>query len=151
MCVLDGTRPGVVLASVLAISKECCHSDSHTRNATHFIVARCAQRYILAHPDQCENLELYPIGHPSARHSRINWSNAYYNWRDSERPFAQAQVNEVVLQAGDMLYLPTFWFHFIVSLNINYQCNSRSGDSLDYEHFISRCGFGPRREYDKKK
>lgn len=107
-------------------------------------------RYILAHPDQCENMELYPLGHPSARHSRVNWSNAYYNWRDSQRPFAQAQVNEVVLQAGDLMYLPTHFFHFIVSLNTNYQCNSRSGESMIYEHHISKCGFGPRREYQRK-
>ena len=108
------------------------------------------RRFILAHPDQCENLELYPMGHPSARHSRINWSNAYNNWHDSERLFAQSQVNELVLQPGDILFLPTFWFHFIVSLTTTYQCNSRSGASLKHEHHISKCGFGPRTEYQRK-
>lgn len=126
-------------------------AEAHYDGHNNFIAVLGGQRrYILAHPSQCENMELYPIGHPSARHSRINWSNANYNWRDSERPFAQAQVNEVVLQAGDLLFLPTYWFHFIVSLNTNYQCNARSGESKMYESFISRCGFGPRREYDKK-
>ena len=126
-------------------------AEAHYDGHNNFIALMGGQRrYILAHPSQCENMELYPIGHPSARHSRINWSNANYNWRDSERPFAKAQVNEVVLQAGDLLFLPTYWFHFIVSLNTNYQCNARSGDSKVYESFISRCGFGPRREYDKK-
>jgi Cupin-like domain len=87
-------------------------------------------------------MELYPVGHPSARHSRIDWSKAYDHWRDSERPFARTQVNEVVLQAGDILYLPTHWFHFIVSLNTTHQCNSRSGVSYDYQLHIDQCGFG---------
>jgi len=95
-------------------------------------------------------MELYPLRHPSARHSRVNWSTAHINWRDGDRPFSKARVHEVVLQAGDIMYLPTYWFHFIVSLNINYQCNSRSGDSQENQHFISKCGFGPRKEYDRK-
>ena len=126
---------GFGLKGVIAES----HFDSHNN----FIALMGGQRrYILAHPEQCDNMELYPVQHPSGRHSRIDWSNAYYLWRDSDRPFNHAQVNEVVLQAGDLMHLPTFWFHFIVSLNINYQCNSRSGESYEYEPFIERCGFG---------
>jgi hypothetical protein len=39
------------------------------------------------------------------------------------------------------LYLPTAWFHFIVSLNTNYQCNARSGVSLEHRRIIQDCGF----------
>jgi len=55
--------------------------------------------------------------------------------------FRDAMVNEVVLEAGDALYLPTYWFHFIVSLNLNYQCNARSGISYEYQTHIRDCGF----------
>jgi ribosomal protein L16 Arg81 hydroxylase len=55
--------------------------------------------------------------------------------------FRNAQVNEVVLEAGDGLYLPTFWFHFIVSLNMNYQCNARSGITYENRKYIRQCGF----------
>lgn len=55
--------------------------------------------------------------------------------------FQHGMVNEVVLDAGDGLYLPTFWFHFIVSLTLNYQCNARSGVSDEYQSHIRDCGF----------
>ena len=96
------------------------------------------RRYILSHPDQCENLELLPRGHPSARHSAVDWSDP-----DLEQfpNFRKAKVNEVVLQAGDVLYLPTNWFHYIISLELNFQCNTRSGISSEYMEPIRKCGF----------
>ena len=96
------------------------------------------RRYLLSHPDQCKNLALYPPEHPSARHSAVDWSDP-----DLEQypEFADAKGNEVVLQAGDMLYLPTLWFHHIISLSANYQCNSRSGMGKEYMQDIHRCGF----------
>jgi hypothetical protein len=109
------------------------------------------RRYILAHPDQCQNLEMYPIHHPSGRHSSVNWStiatrNNQSNHTEEppqhqQRPFAKTRVNEVALQAGDALYLPTSWFHFIVSLNLNYQCNARSGATYENRNWIRKCGF----------
>lgn len=30
---------------------------------------------MLLPPKECPNLELYPRGHPSARHSAVDWSN----------------------------------------------------------------------------
>jgi len=98
------------------------------------------KRYILAHPDQCINMELYPYGHPSARHSRINWSDPE-SWLNDGENFRNGMMNEVVLDAGDAMYLPTHWFHFIVSLSINYQCNARSGTTFEYKNYIRECGF----------
>lgn len=123
-------------------------AESHYDSSSNFIALMGGQRrYILAHPDQCQCMELYPQGHPSGRHSAVNWSTVAKEIRDGNRrnrPFAKAQVNEVILQAGDMMYLPTDWFHFIVSLNINFQCNSRSGTSYEYEKYMDACGFpGP--------
>ena len=34
---------------------------------------------------------------------------------------------QVVLNAGDILYLPAWWFHYIISLETTIQCNTRSG------------------------
>jgi len=96
------------------------------------------RRYVLAHPKECPNLGLYPMHHPSGRHSAVDWIQP-----DLQQfpQFATAQLNEVVLQAGDALYLPTSWFHFIVSLNTNYQCNARSGTTYENEHHLAQCGF----------
>ena len=96
------------------------------------------RRYILSHPDQCENLSLFPRGHPSARHSAVDWTNP--DWAKFPK-FSLAEVNEVVLQAGDLLYLPTNWFHYIISLELNFQCNTRSGVEEKYMGAISDCGF----------
>jgi len=96
------------------------------------------RRYILAHPNQCNNLALYKKGHPSSRHSAVDWSNP--NWNKFPQ-FRDAEVNEVVLQAGDVLYLPTYWFHYIISLDLNFQCNTRSGVDKKYEDEIDECGF----------
>ncbi len=35
---------------------------------------------------------------------------------------------EVVIEAGDALYVPALWFHYITSLTTNIQCNTRSGE-----------------------
>lgn len=53
------------------------------------------RRYILSHPDQCTLLSLLPKGHPSARHSAIDWSNPDL---DTYPEFAMAKANEVVMQ-----------------------------------------------------
>ena len=97
------------------------------------------RRYILSHPDQCEHLALHPMGHPSARHSMVDFSDP-----DLEKypQFKQARSSEVVLQAGDLLYLPTNWFHYIVSLDTSWQCNARSGVTQETMGYIRDCGFG---------
>jgi len=127
-----------------------CHYDS-SRN---FIVLLGGERrYILSHPKNCPNLALYPFGHPSARHTKLDWSDIDmlehffeegYEQNNEEREntkFSNAMVNEVVLQAGDALYLPTNWFHHIISLGLNWQCNARSGSTKHYNEVIHQCGF----------
>lgn len=80
------------------------------------------------------------MGHPSARHSGLSWDAS-----DTDASWKNALVNEVVLQAGDILYLPTHWFHMIISLDINIQCNTRSGIDGRFTKTIQECGF--RQEY----
>jgi hypothetical protein len=111
------------------------HFDQ-SRNA--IVVLGGERRYILAHPNQCQRLSLLPKGHPSARHSAVDWSQPDL---DSYPEFAKARGNEVLLQAGDLLYLPTNWFHYIISLNLNFQCNTRSGLTPEYMKPIRECGF----------
>ncbi len=97
------------------------------------------RRYVLAAPSQCKNMALYPVNHPSLRHSSFDWSNPD-EWEDHPE-FKDALINEVVLHEGDVLYLPTNWFHFIVNLSLNYQCNARSGTTFESSHEIEDCGF----------
>ncbi|KAL7565881.1 hypothetical protein ACA910_021472 [Epithemia clementina (nom. ined.)] len=113
------------------------HFDA-SRNAIAVLLGQ--RRYILSHPQNCRHLALLPKEHESARHSAVDYTNP-----DLVRypEFAHATANEVVLQPGHVLYLPTNWFHYIVSLNLNYQCNTRSGMAEHSSHWapIHDCGF----------
>ena len=111
------------------------HFDG-SRNA--IVVLGGSRRYILSHPDQCANLALHPKGHPSARHSAVDWSHPDL---ETFPEFAQATSSEVVLQPGHILYLPTNWFHYIVSLELNFQCNTRSGTEQNLMPYVEACGF----------
>ncbi|CAN0110236.1 unnamed protein product, partial [Discosporangium mesarthrocarpum] len=96
------------------------------------------RRWIMAHPNQCETMYLLPMGHPSGRHSEVDWSSP-----DITRfpDFPKTMVSEVLLRAGEVLYVPTDWFHYISNIGINAQCNSRSGVSDDYKKDLRKCGF----------
>jgi hypothetical protein len=121
-------------------------SESHFDPSRNWIVVLGGQRrYLLSSYRQCPHLCLYPILHPSGRHSKVDWSNPRQNMADNPvelAAFGHATINEVVLQAGDALYLPTAWFHAIVSLNTNYQCNARSGVTHEAWEALQDCGFG---------
>lgn len=139
-----------------------------------------SRRYIVSRPEQCPNLGLYPEGHPSSRHSKVDWTTAFedyqnlanhdndngeesksyssesitpswINYRKSLSRLANnATSTEVVLQAGDVLYLPTYWFHYIISLTTNMQCNTRSGHDGRNDQIMADCGFLPPQHKNKK-
>ena len=44
---------------------------------------------------------------------------------------ATAQAVETVLKAGEVLYIPSHWFHYIISLQKSAQCNVRSGVDIE--------------------
>jgi ribosomal protein L16 Arg81 hydroxylase len=96
------------------------------------------RRYILSHPNQCDHMALFPPGHPSARHSAVDWSDPDL---EAFPQFAAARGNEVVLQAGDSLFVPSLWFHTIISLSLNMQCNTRSGLDPKYFKDVEKCGY----------
>ena len=119
-----------------------CHFDNE-RN--YIAMLRGTRRYLLSHPKNCPTLALYPQKHPLERHTQIDWRTLSTQNRYALQHFpnfSQSTVNEVVLQAGDVLYLPTYWFHHIISLSQqNIQCNTRSGYSVEYDQAIYDCGF----------
>lgn len=120
-------------------------SESHFdlgRNA--IVVLRGSRRYILNPPSECRNLALYPRGHPSGRHSRLDWSSKGWEHQLLHYPeFAQARGHEVIVQAGQVLFLPALYFHYIVSLDDgpNIQCNARSGNPPGTPQILRDCGF----------
>ena len=101
-----------------------------------------AKRYILSPPNACSKLGLYTNEkHPFFRHSALNFGNMKYvsdtdvDMSDEERQLLQAAATapavETVLKAGEFLYIPSFWFHYIISVQKSAQCNVRSGVEQD--------------------
>ena len=85
-----------------------------------------AKRYVLTPPSACKELDIIPDrDHPSFRHSRLDWSNL----QDARRAFAKpgALGIDTVVREGEILYIPSFWIHYICSLKYSIQCNTRSG------------------------
>ncbi|KAG7342940.1 cupin-like domain containing protein [Nitzschia inconspicua] len=100
-----------------------------------------AKRYILSPPRECRKLGIVTkFGNAMYRHSMLNLGHlAYLNnssnttegMPNEERAWlgraATATSLSTVLKAGEVLYIPSFWFHYIVGLQKNAQCNVRSG------------------------
>ena len=54
---------------------------------------------------------------------------------DSEREWLEIARDslaiDTVVKAGEILYIPSHWFHYITSLQKSAQCNVRSGREWD--------------------
>ena len=66
---------------------------------------RGSKRYVLSPPTECANLHILKDG-PSARHSGIDWSDPA-----QVGGLGAALGTEIVISAGDALYVPALWFH----------------------------------------
>jgi len=112
--------------------------EAHYDSERDFVaVVRGRERYVLLPPSQCRKLSLLPHGHPSGRHSDVDWSDAAAVERAA--PLGDARATEAVISSGDILYLPSYWFHYVVSQDATIQCNVRSGFSDAGKSFIDEC------------
>jgi ribosomal protein L16 Arg81 hydroxylase len=115
-------------------------STAHYDGQRNFVaMLRGKKRYILAPPSACKDIDLSPRGHPSARHATFDWSDSNEINKIERNDFFNINATEVVLEAGEVLYIPSFWFHYIVSLDNSIQCNARSGNSIIGKEYISKC------------
>ena len=101
-----------------------------------------AKRYIFSPPKACGGLGVFTSRNsPIYRHSLLNFGHLKYLRDDTlddegnamsseERAWleraAQADAVETVLKAGEVLYIPSHWFHYIISVQKSAQCNVRS-------------------------
>ncbi|OWZ18193.1 hypothetical protein PHMEG_0007755 [Phytophthora megakarya] len=104
----------------------------------HISMIRGTKRYVIAPPSACRCQGLMIRGQ-SARHTSFNWSDTSALPEDARN----CPAAEVALTAGEVLYLPSYWYHHIVSLDASIQCNVRSGFVVrdDMKKFLSECGF----------
>jgi hypothetical protein len=108
----------------------------------HISMIRGTKRYVISPPSSCKCQGLLTSGQ-SARHTSFNWSDTSALPENARN----CPAAEVALTAGEVLYLPSYWYHHIVSLDTSIQCNLRSGFTIrdDIKQFLTDCGFGPSR------
>jgi len=97
------------------------------------LMLRGAKRYILTPPQSCDQVALIPDKtHPSYRHSQVDWSNM----EDAKaHDFDKVDAIDTIVRAGEVLYVPSYWMHYIVSLEMSIQCNSRFGPDPEQARF----------------
>lgn len=126
-------------------------SEAHYDGGRNFVgMARGHKRWVLLPPSECGKVHLATRG-PFSRHSAVDWSDPTRPTRYTEQPginfarpgdpFYDAGAIDVMLGPGEMLYVPSFWLHYVISLDVSIQCNSRSGQPLVDAPDIRGCGF----------
>ena len=142
---------------------QCRFGERGVVAATHFdggrnmvAMLKGAKRYILSPPNQCSKLGIFTQKRsPIYRHSLLNFGHIDYLRNETvngmskeERAWlkraATSHALETVLKQGEVLYIPSHWFHYIVSLQKSAQCNVRSG--IDVEGTLQ---FGGRKEVEE--
>lgn len=125
---------------------QCRFGERGVTAATHYDAGRNmvamvtgAKRYILSPPRECSKLGIVTQrGHSIFRHSLLNFGNLDYLNTDEGKSMSQEErawlerakdsmAIDTVLKAGEVLYIPSHWFHYITSLQKSAQCNVRSG------------------------
>jgi hypothetical protein len=101
-------------------------SESHYDSGRNMVaMLRGHKRYILTPPYTCKMLGIIAdTKHPSYRHSVIDWSDLT---QAKHANFDKVDAIETVMRAGEILYIPSYWFHYMESLTFSIQCNSRFG------------------------
>ena len=102
-----------------------------------------SKRYVILPPRACKDLDLLQRGHPSERHASFDWADRREREKRRDSPFCATPAVDVVIKESELLYLPSYWFHYIVSLGRSVQCNSRAGLHADLPGLphIRACGF----------
>mmetsp|Transcript_52905 Transcript_52905/g.120583 ORF Transcript_52905/g.120583 Transcript_52905/m.120583 type:complete len:420 (+) Transcript_52905:245-1504(+) len=115
---------------------QAAHYD-HGRNFIAMVSGH--KRYVILPPRACPALELLDKSEPTARHASFDWADEAELEARQGQPFCSAEATELVLGPKQVLYLPSYWFHYIVSLDKTVQCNSRSGNDAGSSSLIEQC------------
>ena len=97
------------------------HCDT-SRNMIAVVTGK--RRVILVPPYYCSYLQICSdVKDPFYRQSKIDWSNLEHV---VTYKFKYVRAVQTILEAGEVLYVPPLWFHYIISLEYSLQCNAFS-------------------------
>jgi len=89
-------------------------TPAHFDEAHNFFAQICGRkRFVLFSPAQFPNLYVYPYHHPADRQVQVDLDRPDY---DKFPKYRDAKPIVTVLDPGDVLYLPPYWFHHVISL-----------------------------------
>ena len=98
------------------------HATSNARSTLHFdqmdnlflqIAGR--KRFVIYEPTEAGNLYAWPVHHPLDRRAQVDLRNE----DDARFPrLAKAIKREVILEPGDLLFLPAYWWHEVTTLPV---------------------------------
>jgi hypothetical protein len=138
--IIDPSEYNVPIACRVGTKGLCneMHYDTHRTFAAQL---KGSKRWIFLPPSECSKLYLYPTSHISARHAEVDINSGSID--SNKFPLTTKAIGiETVINEGEVAYLPSNWFHHIISQEYNIQCIARSGHSLRGDEDIANCGFG---------
>jgi hypothetical protein len=102
-----------------------------------FLQVQGSKRFTFFAPSALEAMYLFPSLHPRCRKSRVNLTlpidTAKYP------AFSWQHAMQVVVQPGQMLYIPAFWFHHVEALDFSVSISivSDSYEALVLQHVMN--------------
>jgi len=111
----EDTGCGKHVSSQLFVSSNGCRTGMHYDVTDNFYIqVRGRKRVLLASPAAWPYLYPYPLHHSLNRRSRVTASNPDV----AKHPkFLKCRAMEVVLEPGDVLFIPAYWWHEVSSLD----------------------------------
>ena len=103
-------------------------SQIHLENYTSSIMMKSVQTTAKTKPTEKHNHENHRYNHPH----HPSFAKYFPN-------FDKTTINEVILQPGDILYIPTHWVHHIIALETVYHCTAASKHSQKYQYMVNKC------------
>jgi len=92
-----------------------------------FVQLHGTKRFLLFAPSEWPSFYLYPSIHPKYHQTQVNWEHLNL---DKFPKFPNAKGYEAILQPGDLMYIPPYWFHRVESQTF---CISASTVSVSKE------------------
>jgi hypothetical protein len=79
------------------------------------------KRFLISPPQDWESFCPFPLLHSHDRQSQVNYSNPQESHCEL---FGQATVLEALLEPGDLLYLPAYWWHRVETISDSISVNA---------------------------
>jgi hypoxia-inducible factor 1-alpha inhibitor (HIF hydroxylase) len=119
---------GPLTTNMLFVGEAGCTTPTHYDEQENlFFQVHGRKRFILLHPQMWKYLYLYPLNHTCDRQSRIDFEDPDVLNRFPR--LRQAVAVDCELGPGDLLYVPVYWFHHVISLTHNVSINFWSKSS----------------------